>query len=250
MSNQIRISMQTRKKWLLDVALLAGGILAALSGIYFLFLPSGGYEGGRNLMYGITILFSRHTWGGLLMMVVAVVHFSLHWGWVEAMFRRAKNVLLSRGARLSRFAKFNVALNLLVGVSFLVCALSGVYFLLAPSGGFQGGRNPSWDPNFLFSRTTWDLMHTWSGVVMIAAATVHFGIHWQWGRLLPTSCPMPCATLLPRGHRCVYLPSKRLARCKSQWQTTAGALPRKTCLMCSIASGRPAEGGRRAVAWG
>jgi len=61
MSNQIRISMQTRKKWLLDVALLAGGILAALSGIYFLFLPSGGYEGGRNPMDGITILFSRHT---------------------------------------------------------------------------------------------------------------------------------------------------------------------------------------------
>jgi hypothetical protein len=186
MSNQIRISMQTRRKWLLDVALLVGGILAALSGIYFLFLPSGGYEGGRNPMYGITILFSRHTWedlhtwGGLLMIVVAVVHFSLHWGWVKAMFRRAKNALLSRGPRLSGFAKFNVALNALVGISFLVCALSGVYFLLAPSGGFQGGRNPAWDPNFLFSRTTWDLIHTWSGVVMIAAAAVHFGIHWQW----------------------------------------------------------------------
>ncbi|KPL24112.1 MAG: hypothetical protein AMJ93_03085 [Anaerolineae bacterium SM23_84] len=147
MSNQIGISVRTRRKWLLDVALLVGGVLAALSGIYFLFLPSGGYQGGRNPTYGITILFSRHTWedlhtwGGLLMIMVAVVHFSLHWGWVEAMFRRTKNALLSKGPRLSGFARFNVALNLLVGVSFLVCALSGVYFLLAPSGGFQGGKS-------------------------------------------------------------------------------------------------------------
>jgi hypothetical protein len=186
MSSQIGISAQTRRKWLIDVFLFLGGILAALSGIYFLFLPSGGFQGGRNPMYGVTVLFSRHTWedlhtwGGLLMMVAAAVHFAIHWRWVEAMFRRAKNALFSDGSRMSRFAKFNVALNALVGVSFLVCALSAVYFLLAPSGGSQGGTNPGWDPNVLFSRTTWDLIHTWSGVVMIIAAAVHFAIHWQW----------------------------------------------------------------------
>jgi hypothetical protein len=58
--------------------------------------------------------------------------------------------------------------------------VSGVYFLFAPSGGFQGGRNPGWDPGFLFSRTTWDLIHTWSGVVLSVAAVVHFAIHWRW----------------------------------------------------------------------
>jgi ABC-type transporter Mla subunit MlaD len=59
MSNPIRISMQTRKNWLIDAAVFVGGIVAALSGIYFLFLPSGGYQGGRNPTYGITFLFDR-----------------------------------------------------------------------------------------------------------------------------------------------------------------------------------------------
>jgi hypothetical protein len=85
-----------------------------------------------------------------------------------------------QGDKLSTGAITNVAIDALIGVSFLVCALSGVYFLFAPSGGFQGGSNPGWDPYFLLSRTTWDLIHTWSGVVMIAAAVVHFAIHWRW----------------------------------------------------------------------
>jgi len=73
-----------------------------------------------------------------------------------------------------------VAINVLVAVSFLLTAVSGIYFLFAPSGGFQGGRNTNWDPMFLFSRTTWDLIHTWAGVAFISAAVVHFWIHWRW----------------------------------------------------------------------
>ena len=56
------LSAKTKKNWLIDAALALGGVIAALSGIYFLFLPSGGYKGGRNPMYGVTILFERHTW--------------------------------------------------------------------------------------------------------------------------------------------------------------------------------------------
>jgi hypothetical protein len=33
---------------------------------------------------------------------------------------------------------------------------------------------------FLFSRLIWDVIHTWSGVAMIAAAALHFAIHWKW----------------------------------------------------------------------
>ena len=33
---------------------------------------------------------------------------------------------------------------------------------------------------FLFSRTTWDLIHTWAGVTLIAAAVIHLAIHWRW----------------------------------------------------------------------
>jgi hypothetical protein len=186
MSKRITMSMQTRKNWLIDAAVLLGGVAAALSGIYFLFLPSGGYKGGSNPMYGVQVLFTRHTWedvhtwGGLAMIIAAVIHFAIHWDWVKRMTRRTVKAMLPGGRNLSQGAKFNVALDVVVAVSFMVCAVSGVYFLFAPDGGFQGGRNTGWDPMFLFSRTTWDLVHTWSGAILIAAAVVHLAIHWRW----------------------------------------------------------------------
>ena len=209
MSKRVRMSMQTRKNWLIDAAVFLGGIVAGLTGIYFLFVPSGGYQGGRNPMYGVTILFDRHTWddlhawGGVLMIAAVIVHFAIHWQWVKMMARRMVNAALSRGTELSRGSKFNVAIDLVVAIAFLLCALSGIYFLFAPTGGFQGGSNTSWDPNFIFSRTTWDLIHTWSGVALTAAAVVHFAIHWRWVKnvsrkfflsLLPQTSSEPEAT--------------------------------------------------------
>jgi hypothetical protein len=186
MSKPIRMSSQTRKNWLIDAAVLLGGMLAGLSGIYFLFLPSGGYQGGRNEAYGLRILFERHTWddlhtwGGVLMIAAVAIHLAIHWSWVTMMTRRMVKAVQSKGSSLSRGSKINVAVDALVAVSFLLCALSGVYFLFAPSGGFQGGSNAAWDPGLLFSRTTWDLIHTWSGVVLGAGAVVHLAIHRRW----------------------------------------------------------------------
>jgi len=178
--------MQTRKNWLIDAAVFLGGVVAALSGIYFLFLPSGGYQGGRNPTYGLTVLFSRHTWedwhtwSGVAMIAAAVIHLAIHWRWVKLMARRVVNTLRARGVGMSRGARFNLALNALLALSFVLTALSGVYFLFAPAGGYQGGRNAGWDPMFIFSRTTWDLIHTWAGVVFIGTAVVHLAIHWRW----------------------------------------------------------------------
>ncbi len=186
MSKRITMSMQTRKNWLIDAAVLLGGVLSALSAVYFLYLPSGGYEGGRNPMYGVTILFGRHTWGdihtwgGVLMIIAVVVHFAIHWQWVVRMSKRVVSSLRPTGSPLSKGSRFNVVVGLVIALSFLVCAISGLYFLFAPSGGFQGGQNLGWDPGFLFIRTTWDLIHTWSGVVMIVGIVVHFAIHWRW----------------------------------------------------------------------
>jgi hypothetical protein len=208
MSKQGRMSTRTRMNWLMDAAVFLGGILAALSGIYFMFLPSGGYQGGRNPMYGIKILFDRqawdnlHAWGGVLMIAAVVVHIAFHWQWVKMMARRMVNRLMSRGSEMSRGAKINVAINAMVGISFLLCALSGVYLLFAPAGGFQGGNNAGWDPGFLFSRTTWDLIHTWSGAIVILAAVAHLTIHWRWVKnvtvkFFVTLLPQPNADLAP-----------------------------------------------------
>ncbi len=203
MSKKIKMSTRTRANWLIDAAVFIGGILAGLSGVYYLFLPSGGYQGGRNPAYGITILFERHTWsdlhqwGGVLMIAAIAVHFTIHWEWVKRMGRRAVNSMLGRDGALSRGGKFNVAINVLVAVSFLVCAVTGIYFIFAPSGGHNAA-----DPGFLFSWTTWDLIHTWSGVVLSAAAVVHFAIHWRWvknvtARFFLSLKPQPKAALAP-----------------------------------------------------
>jgi cytochrome b subunit of formate dehydrogenase len=180
------LSGQTRRNWLIASVNVLGGLVAGASGIYFLWIPSGGYQGGRNPYYSVTVLFSRqtwdllHTWGGVAMIVALVVHFAIHWEWVVMMARSVVNALRSKGKSLSRGSQLNVAINLAIALSFLVTALSGITFLFVQGGGYRGGANPGWDPNFLFSRTTWDLIHTWAGVAFLISAVAHFVIHWRW----------------------------------------------------------------------
>jgi hypothetical protein len=176
------MSLQTRSNWIVDLTVLLGGLAAAISGIYFLFLPSGGYQGGRNPAYGVTILFTRHTWddlhtwGGVAMIAAAVIHFAIHWPWVKLMARRTLN---AKGANMSTGARLNVVLDAVVAVSFFVTVVSGLYFMLAPLAGIEVSKNVG-AAAVLLSNTTWDLIHTWAGVVMIAAIAVHLWIHWRW----------------------------------------------------------------------
>ena len=180
-----RISRRTRQNWLIDAAVFIGALLSAITGFYFLFLPVGGYQGGRNPAYGLTILFGRHTWddihtwGGLLMILAVVIHLAWHWSWVKMMSRRVGNTLLGKGSKFSRGAKINVLVDLAIAVSFLVTAVSAIYFLFFPAG-YEAGRVAGWDPGFIFSRATWDILHTWGFVAMMLAALLHLIIHWRW----------------------------------------------------------------------
>jgi preprotein translocase subunit SecY len=174
------VSKQTRNNWLIDAAVFVGALIASITGIYFLFLPSGGYQGGRNPWYGVMILFERqawddlHTWFGALMIAAVAVHFTFHWSWVESMTRRMARALNGKGASLNRRGYFNIAVDAAIAVSFLLAGVSGVYFMFVPGGRWAA------DPGFLFSRSVWDLIHTWSGVTLIVAAVIHFAIHWRW----------------------------------------------------------------------
>jgi hypothetical protein len=201
MSKQNTMSRQTRLNWLIDATVFSCAVVAVLSGIYFLFWPSG-FQGGRNAVYSTIVLFERsawsdlHTWGGVLMVITVVVHFAYHWSWVTMMSKRVVNALRNRGSRMSRGARVNLFVDATVAISFLITAISGCYFLLVPAGGMQGSRNTGWDPYFLFSRTTWDLIHTWAGVAMIVAVPIHFAIHWRWitkvtSRFFTTLIPQP-----------------------------------------------------------
>jgi len=181
MPKQNSIASQTRNNWLIDAVLFLGALVASLTGIYFLFLPVGGYQGGRNPMYGVTILFERHTWEdlhlwfGLLMITAAAVHIVIHWRWIVSMTRRVWAEITQRQSRLNNRSRYNLSINTAIGFSFLITSISGLYLFF-----FPGGAHGVPDPVIIFTRTTWDLIHTWAGVIMIIAAVIHFTIHWRW----------------------------------------------------------------------
>jgi hypothetical protein len=173
-------STQTRNNILLDMTLLFSGLAAAISGIYFLFLPVGGYQGGRNPLYGVTILFDRHswsdihTWASVIMIALVALHVPIHWDWIVKMTRSGIKAVAGKSSLNSR-SRLNLGINILIGLSGLICGLSGIYFLFNP-GALHASLGESW----LFAPAVWDVIHTWSGVVMISAVILHFGIHWKW----------------------------------------------------------------------
>jgi hypothetical protein len=181
MKNQV--SAQTRNNWLVDISLFISALIVVITSIYFLFLPVGGYQGGRNPLYGIEIMFSRstwgdlHTWSSVAMILIAVIHIPLHWSWIVSMTKRMVKGLFNSSSNLNNRGRFNVAINVIIGLSFLIAAVSGLYFFLEPGVSFYGSATNS---IFILSRSTWDVLHTWSGVTMIMAASLHFAIHWKW----------------------------------------------------------------------
>ncbi len=167
-------SVQTRNNITLDMFLLISGLISILSGIYFLFLPIGGYMGGRNPYFDIIIFFERHTWddihtwSSVAIMALAALHIPLHWQWIVKMTKTGFRSMIGK-SNLNKHSRFNLFINVLFGISGLICGLSGLYFLFLP-------LTPTW----LFTALAWDLIHTWSGVVMTAAGILHFAIHWNW----------------------------------------------------------------------
>lgn len=176
------VSPKTRNNWILDAGLFITALVAILSGVYFLVFPDGGYKGGRNPYYGIRILFERegwewmHTWIGLAMIAAAVIHLALHWKWVISTTHRIVSGFLQRKSTGNRASWMNVLVDGVLGLGFIMSAISGVYFLLTPDS--KGGTVA--DPMILFSRAAWDNLHTWSSVAFIIAAILHFVIHWGW----------------------------------------------------------------------
>ena len=115
-------------------------------------------------------------WAGIVILSLAAIHIPLHWAWIVNMTVRAFKLIIGN-YKMNLYAKFNLGVNIFIGASALISGLSGIYFLLVP-GASHESMAP--DPLWLFSRMTWDLIHTWSGVLLIAAATLHIYIHWKW----------------------------------------------------------------------
>ena len=69
--------------------------LSGVTGVAFLLMGEGGYQGGRNPGFATALLgLSRATWSdlhtlaSLVIIAGVVVHVAFHWGWVVRMTRK------------------------------------------------------------------------------------------------------------------------------------------------------------------
>jgi uncharacterized protein DUF4405 len=77
--------------------------------------------------------------------------------------------------------KINYALDVVIGLAFLLSGVTGLAFLAMGSGGYQGGRNLEFATSFLgIARTAWSDLHTLTSIVMIVGVAAHLVFHFKW----------------------------------------------------------------------
>ncbi len=78
-------------------------------------------------------------------------------------------------------ARLNYYVDIIIAISFVVVALSGMILFFAGSGGYQGGRNPRYAREVLgVSRLLWKDLHDWGGIIMLGGVFLHLVLHWKW----------------------------------------------------------------------
>lgn len=80
---------------------------------------------------------------------------------------------------LSQETQRRYFLNLVMFLLFIGVTASSLYFLYVPAG-YQGGRNPRYNMQIIFSRETWDEIHIWTSFILSAVLLLHFVFHWSW----------------------------------------------------------------------
>ena len=86
---------KARLNYMLDAVIGVAFLISSVTGLAFLLMGSGGYQGGRNPHFATSLLgISRetwsdlHTWASLVMVAGVVVHLVLHWKWIVCVTRQ------------------------------------------------------------------------------------------------------------------------------------------------------------------
>ncbi len=113
-------------------------------------------------------------------------------------------------------AQLNFAVDAVIAVAFLVCAVTGMLFLLPPGALRALGLGM---PGMLgISFRTWHWLHDWSGVVATVGVLVHAALHYRW-----------IVTMTRRTFGSNKAPARRGARAPSRAPAEPGrAAPRPT----------------------
>ena len=168
---------KTRLNFWFDVTIFIAFLITAATGLLLWLVIPGGGGSGWFIFLGLTRRewVTLHNWAGLTMLIGATIHLTLHWPWITCVVSRFFG-------KLVRQARINFSLSSLMLVAFFLTSLSGlIAWLILPSGGYRGGRNPFYHATLLgLTRHDWNDLHLWAGLAMIAILTIHLALHWQW----------------------------------------------------------------------
>ena len=93
-------------------------------------------------------------------------------------------------------AMVNYVVDAVIGVAFLIATFTGILFLL-PSSSI--GILDSGEPGLLgVSMATWNTLHEWSALVMIAGVILHLVLHWRWVVTMTIAAPAHAAAVPAR----------------------------------------------------
>ncbi len=161
----------------LDAAIFTAFLITVLTGLLLWLVIPGGRGNSGLIFLGLTRRdwVDLHNWAGLVMLIGATFHLVLHWRWLSCAISRFFG-------KLARQTRLNFSLDTLLFTAFFLVSLSGlVVWLVLPSGGYRGGRNPFYNATLLgLTRHGWNDLHLWAGLAMIAILTIHLTLHWHW----------------------------------------------------------------------
>lgn len=80
----VRIA-KLKTNYIVDFLMTVSFIITAITGlVLFFFFPSGVRQGRYQEFLGITkaVWINLHNWAGIIMIILVILHFVLHWDWI------------------------------------------------------------------------------------------------------------------------------------------------------------------------
>lgn len=82
---------------------------------------------------------------------------------------------------MSGKAQLYYVLDAILALVLIFSAVSGLVLWQAGPGDYRGGRNPNFGKLILgLSRGTWEDLHLWISLALIAIVVIHFVLHLNW----------------------------------------------------------------------
>ena len=161
----------------LDVVIFILFLVVSLTGLLLWLILPDGQHSSQLVWLGLTRAgwIDLHNWFGVALLAGIAIHLLLHTTWIVCVGRRYFK-------KLARQARLNFSLDTVLFLAFFVINISGlIIWLVLPSGGFQGGRNPTYGATLLWlDRHGWKDLHLWASLAMIAVMVLHVVWHWSW----------------------------------------------------------------------